>query len=91
MDVIDVFCKVIKGETKKINREDECVLWAFLATVYGDENVLTEILWNEDRRDLEYFGCAVRVDGIWRVYNLIGSGGVVVYFGHYPRLAMKAG
>lgn len=91
MDIMTVFEKVVKGETKKINRHDECILWTFLAHCVGEKNVLTELLWDEEKHDIKYFGCAVFIDDTWKVYNLVGTGGVVIYIGFHPRLAMKVG
>lgn len=91
MNIIDVFEKVVKGETKKINRNDECILWNFLVSCVGEKNVLTEILWDIEKNDIKYFGCAVFIENKWKVYNLVGTGGVVIYIGMRPRLAMKVG
>ena len=87
MDIIDVFESVIKGE--KVDRIHESVLYDFLVDCVGDGNVLTEILYKEKK--IVYFGCAVRIGGKWKVYNLIGTGGVVVDIGNRPYLAMKVG
>lgn len=87
MNIIDVFEAVIKGE--KVDRNHEAVLYAFLVDCVGDGNVLTEILYKEKK--IVYFGCAVRIDEKWKVYNLIGTGGVVVYIANRPYLAMKVG
>lgn len=89
MNIIDVFEAVIKCE--KVNRVHEAVLYDFLVDCVGDGNVLTELLWDTERNNIKYFGCAVCIDGIWKVYNLIGTGGVVIYIGMRPRLAMKVG
>lgn len=87
MDIMDVFEAVVKGE--KVNRIHESVLYDFLVDIVGDGNVLTEILFKGKK--VVYFGCAVRIDGKWKVYNLIGTGGVVVSIGARPYLAMKVG
>ena len=87
MDIIDVFEAVVKGE--KVDRIHEEVLYDFLVDCVGDGNVLTEILYKDKK--IIYFGCAVRIDGKWKVYNLIGTGGVVVNIANRPYLAMKVG
>lgn len=84
----DIVVKIIRGE--KVNRIDEENLFYFLAKFYGERNVLTEIVINEN--GVEYFGCAVRDCGKWRVYNLAGTGeGVVVKMENRARLAVKVG
>lgn len=87
MDIIDVFESVVKGE--KVNRNHEIALYEFLVECVGEGNVLTEILYKDDK--VVYFGCAVRIEGKWKVYNLIGTGGVVVSIGKRAHLAMKVG
>lgn len=87
MDIVDVFEAVVKGE--KVDRIHEEVLYDFLVDCVGDGNVLTEILYKDKK--IIYFGCAVRIDGKWKVYNLIGTGGVVVNIANRPYLAMKVG
>lgn len=87
MDIIDVFKAVVKGE--RVNRIHEEVLYNFLVDCVGEYDALTEILVKDDK--VVYFGCAVRISGKWKVYNLIGTGGVVVSIGARPYLAMKVG
>lgn len=87
MDIMGVFEAVVKGE--KVDRRHEAVLYDFLVDCVGDGNVLTEILYKDKK--VIYFGCAVRIEGKWKVYNLIGTGGVVVDIANRPYLAMKVG
>lgn len=87
MDIIEVFEAVVKGE--RVNRIHEETLFHFLEECVGEYNVLTEILVKDD--NVLYFGCAVRIEGKWKVYNLIGTGGVVVNICNRPHLAMKVG
>lgn len=87
MDIMDVFEAVVKNE--KVDRMHEAVLYDFLVDCVGEGNVLTEILYKDKK--IIYFGCAVRIEGKWKVYNLIGTGGVVVDIGSRPYLAMKVG
>lgn len=87
MDIREVFEAVVKGE--KINRIHEETLYYFLVECVGEYNVLTQILIKDDK--VIYFGCAVRINGKWKVYNLIGTGGVVVDIANRPYLAMKVG
>lgn len=83
-----IVIKLIRGE--KINRIDEEYLYYFLATYYGANNVITELTINEN--GVEYFGCAVRDSGKWRVYNLAGSAeGVVIKRGKRFHLYVKVG
>lgn len=86
-DLENVLIKCAKGE--KVNRNDECALFYSLEKIFGEENVLTEI--NLDNEKDYYFGCAIRQNGKWKVYNLIGTGGVVVKFGKRFALCVKAG
>lgn len=86
LDLGNVLVKCVKGET--VNRDDEMVLYNTLSEIYGDDNVLTNICLEKD--DF-YFGCAIRINGQWKVYNLIGEGGVVVKFGKHFSLCVKAG
>ena len=86
-DLGNVLIKCVKGE--KVNRNDEEILYNRLGEIFGYENVLTEI--NLENDDDYYFGCAIRMNEQWRVYNLIGDGGVVVKFGRHFSLCVKAG
>ena len=86
-DLGNVLIKCARG--KKVDRNDECTLFHLLEKIYGGENVLTEI--KLDDEETYYFGCAIRQNGKWKVYNLIGTGGVVVKFGKRFALCVKAG
>ena len=87
----DLWNIIYKCATGKIlNRNDEANLYYFLAELYGEDNILTELEINEDHTF--YFGCAMREGGKWKVYNLAGSGvGVVVKIGKRFRLCRKVG
>lgn len=87
LELGNILLKCVKGE--KVNRNDECVLFNALVELFGEENVLTEI--NFDNEEDVYFGCAIRQDGKWKVYNLIGTGGVVVKCGRRFSLRVRVG
>lgn len=87
LDLGNVLIKCVKGE--KVDRNDECILFNTLAEIFGEENVLTEI--DFGNKDDVYFGCAIRQNGKWKVYNLIGAGGVVIKCGKRFALRVKVG
>ena len=74
----ELFKKIVNKEF--INRNDEKMLYDIIVRLFGEGNVLTEIE-IEDHKTI-YFGCAIRKDGKWIVYNLVGDkDGVVVKIG----------
>lgn len=87
LDFENVLFKCVQGE--RVDRNDECVVYNTLAEIFGEENVLTEI--DLENKDDVYFGCAIRQNGKWKVYNLIGTGGVVIKFGKRFALRVKVG